>query len=63
MLSTWFHNSKILKLLKLLMSMAFEQNGLDFALKIEKPLSNQAVYVAWPQSHSYILRIIPTSSS
>ena len=34
-LSTCFHNSKILKLLKLLMSIAFGQNGLDFALKIE----------------------------
>ena len=47
MLLTCFHNSKILKLLKLLMSMAFGQNGLDLALKIEKPLSSQAVYVAW----------------
>ena len=47
MLSACFHNSKILKLLKLLKSMAFGQNGLDFGLKIEKPLSSQAVYVVW----------------
>ena len=33
MLSICFDNSKILKLLKLLMSTAFEQNGPDFALK------------------------------
>ena len=47
MLLTRFHNLKILTLLKLLMSMAFGQNGLGFALKIEKPNSSQAVYVAW----------------
>ena len=52
MLSTYCHNSKIPKL----MSMAFGQNGLDFALKIEKLLSSQAVY-------AYILHILPTSSS
>ena len=45
------------------MSMAFSQNRLAFALKIEKPLSSQAVYVAWQQSHAYILHILPTSSS
>ena len=33
-------------LLKLLMSMAFGQNGLDLALKIEEPLGSLAVYVA-----------------
>ena len=50
-LSTCFHNnSKILKLLKLLMSMAFGQNGPD--LKIEKLLSSQAVSAAWQQTHT-----------
>ena len=49
MLSTSFHNSKILKQLKLLLSMAFGQNGPEFVLKIEKPLSSQAVYVVWQQ--------------
>ena len=53
MLLTCFHNSKILKELKLLMSMAFGQNGLDFILNIEKPLSSQAVYVVWQQSHTF----------
>ena len=42
--------------------MAFGRNGLDFVLKIEKPLSSQAVYVAWQQSHALILHILPTSS-
>ena len=27
-------------------------NGQDFALKIEKKRSSQAVYVAWQQSHA-----------
>ena len=40
------------------MSMAFGQNGLDFALKIEKPLSSRAVYFVWQQSHSQILHIL-----
>ena len=56
MLSTCFHDSEILKLLKLLMSMAFGQNGLDFALKIEKPISSQAVYVGG-NSHTHKLCI------
>ena len=54
MLSTCFHNSKILTLLKLLMSIAFGQNRLDFTLKIERLLSSQAIYVAWQQSHACI---------
>ena len=45
------------------MSMVFWQNGLDFALNIEKPLRNQAVYIVWQQSHPQVLHILLTSSS
>ena len=59
---TSIHNTKILKLLKLLMSIAFGQNRLDFALKIESHLVAK-LFMLRGNSHTHNFSIYQTSSS